>query len=107
VASYYSMLHFKPVGRYNVQVCTGICCALRGADELCTRFEEELGIGPEGVTADGVFSLEKVECIGECSWAPAIQVNYDFHEELSPAHVSGILASYRGKAQAGEKTPHA
>ena len=45
VASYYSMLHFKPVGKYNVQVCTGISCMLRGADELCERFQEELGIG--------------------------------------------------------------
>jgi NADH-quinone oxidoreductase subunit E len=98
VASYYSMLRFKPVGRFHVQVCTSVSCALRGASKIFRRFQEELEIEPGGVTADGLFSLEEVECIGACAWAPAIQVNYDFHEELSPAHVPGILASYRGKA---------
>jgi NADH-quinone oxidoreductase subunit E len=90
VASYYSMLRFKPAGRYNVQVCTNISCMLRGGHDVYERFQEELGIGHKGVTADGVFSL-----------APAIQVNYDFHDELSPEHVPGILAGYRGKAEAG------
>jgi len=98
VASYYSMLRFKPAGRFNVQVCTNISCMLRGGYDVYERFQEELGIGHKGVTADGVFSLEEVECIGVCCWAPAIQVNYDFHDELSPAHVPGIIAGYRGKA---------
>ena len=121
VASYYSMLRFKPAGKYNVQVCTNISCMLRGGYELYERFQKELGIGEKGVTPDGVFSLEEVECIGACCWAPAIQVNYEFHEELSPSHVPGILAGYRGragvagdgssplgrKAQAEGKAPHA
>jgi NADH-quinone oxidoreductase subunit E len=98
VASYYSMLRFKPAGQFNVQVCTNISCMLRGAYELFDRFQQELGIGHKGVTKDGVFSLEEVECIGACCWAPAIQVNYDFHDELSPDHVPGILAGYRGQA---------
>jgi NADH-quinone oxidoreductase subunit E len=98
VASYYSMLRFKPAGKYNVQVCTNISCMLRGGYELYERFQEELGIANKGVTADGVFSLEEVECIGACCWAPAIQVNYEFHEELSPNHVPRILAGYRGRA---------
>jgi NADH-quinone oxidoreductase subunit E len=107
VASYYSMLRFKPVGRYNVQVCTNISCMLRGAYDLYERFQEELGIGPKGVTADGVFSLEEVECIGACCWAPAIQVNYDFHDELKPDLVPGILAGYRGKMKAEGTGPNA
>jgi NADH-quinone oxidoreductase subunit E len=107
VATYYSMLRFKPAGRYNVQVCTNISCMLRGAHDLYERFQEELGIGHEGVTPDGLFSLEEVECIGACCWAPAIQVNYDFHDELKPDHVPGILAGYRGKAQADGKATHA
>jgi NADH-quinone oxidoreductase subunit E len=98
VASYYSMLRFKPAGQFNVQVCTNISCMLRGAYELFDRFQQELGIGHKGVTKDGVFSLEEVECIGACCWAPAIQVNYDFHDELTPGHVPGILAGYRGQA---------
>jgi len=98
VASYYSMLRFKPAGKYNVQVCTNISCMLRGAYDLYERFQEELGIGHKGVTSDGLFSLEEVECIGACCWAPAIQVNYEFHDELTPEHVSGILSGSRGKA---------
>lgn len=101
VATYYSMLRFKPAGKYNVQVCTNISCMLRGAYDLYERFQEELGIGHKGVTADGLFSLEEVECIGACCWGPAIQVNYDFHDDLTPKHVTGILESYRGRAEAG------
>ena len=100
VASYYSMLRFKPAGKYNVQVCTNICCMLRGGYDIYERFREELGVNNKGVTADGMFSLEEVECIGACSWAPAIQVNYDFHDELTPDHVPGILENYRDKAKA-------
>jgi NADH-quinone oxidoreductase subunit E len=98
VATYYSMLRFKPAGKYNIQVCTNISCMLRGGYEVYERFQEELGVGHKGVTADGIFSLEEVECIGACCWAPAIQINYDFHDELSADHVPGILAGYRGKA---------
>jgi NADH-quinone oxidoreductase subunit E len=100
VASYYSMLRFKPAGKYNVQICTNISCMLRGAYELSERFQQELGIGPKGVTPDGLFSLEEDECIGACSWAPAIQVNYDFHDEMKLELVSGILDGYRGQAEA-------
>ncbi len=103
VASYYSMLRFKPAGKYNVQVCTNICCMLRGAYDVLDRFKEELHIGHKGVTPDGQFSLEEVECIGACSWGPAIQVNYDFHDELTPDHVPGILDNYRGKTNTEKK----
>jgi NADH-quinone oxidoreductase subunit E len=104
VATYYSMLRFKPAGKFNVQVCTNISCMLRGAYDVYEKFQEELGIGHKGVTADGVFSLEEVECIGACCWAPAIQVNYSFHDELTPDSVPSILAEYRGLARA-EGTP--
>jgi NADH-quinone oxidoreductase subunit E len=97
VATYYSMLRFKPAGKYNVQVCTNISCMLRGGFEIYEKFQEELGIGHKGVSADGVFSLEEVECIGACCWAPAIQVNYNFHDELTAEQVPEILASYREK----------
>ncbi len=98
VATYYSMLRFKPAGKFNIQVCTNISCMRRGAYELFERFQDELHIGHKGVTPDGVFSLEEVECIGACCWAPAIQVNYDFHDELAPDSVPAILAQYRGQA---------
>jgi NADH-quinone oxidoreductase subunit E len=107
VASYYSMLRFKPAGKYNIQVCTNISCMLRGGYEVYERFQEELGIGDKCVTSDGLFSLEEVECIGACCWAPAIQVNYDFVDELKPDLVPAILEGYRGKALAEGKVPHA
>jgi NADH-quinone oxidoreductase subunit E len=107
VATYYSMLRFKPAGKYNIQVCTNISCMLRGAYDLYERFQEELGVGHKGITKDGIFSLEEVECIGACCWAPAIQVNYDFHDDLTPDHVPAILDGYRGKAQAEGRAAHA
>ena len=107
VATYYSMLRFKPAGKFNVQVCTNISCMLRGAYDVFERFQEELAIGNKGTTPDGVFSLEEVECIGACCWAPAIQVNYDFHDELTPETVPDILAEYRTKANSGGTTSHA
>ena len=99
VASYYSMLRFKPTGKYNIQVCTNISCMLRGAYDVYERFREELGVGPDGVTANGLFSLQEVECIGACCWAPAIQVNYEFHDELKPDLVPGILSAYAQRVE--------
>ncbi|HET6168651.1 MAG TPA: NAD(P)H-dependent oxidoreductase subunit E [Terracidiphilus sp.] len=107
VASYYSMLRFKPVGKYNVQVCTNISCMLRGAYDVFDRFQEELGIGHKGITRDGLFSLEEVECIGACSWAPAIQINYAFHDELNPDQVPDLLADYRTKTSTEGTAAHA
>jgi len=97
VISYYSMLTTKPRGKYNVQVCTNIACMLRGGEELLEHCEKKLGIGHKGTTPDGVFSLEEVECIGACSWAPAAQVNYDFHENLTNAKMDQVLDEYKNK----------
>ena len=97
VISYYSMLTTKPRGKYNVQVCTNIACMLRGGEELLDHCKKKLGVGNKGTTADGLFSLEEVECIGACSWAPAVQVNYDFHENLTNAKLDEILDEYKKK----------
>jgi NADH-quinone oxidoreductase subunit E len=97
VISYYSMLTTKPRGKYNVQVCTNIACMLRGGEELLDHCSKKLGIGHKGTTADGQFSLEEVECIGACSWAPAVQVNYDFHENLTTEKMNAILEEYKSK----------
>ena len=97
VISYYSMLRTKPAGKYNVQVCTNISCLIRGGEEIYDHCKKKLGIGHKQVTADGMFSLEEVECIGACSWAPAMQVNYDFHENLTDESVDKILAGYKAK----------
>ena len=97
VISYYSMLTTKPRGRYNVQVCRNICCMLRGADDVIAHVRQKLGIPHKGTTPDGTFSFEEVECIGACSWGPAMQVNYDFHEKLTPEKVDAILEEYAKK----------
>src|SRR2546428_13864434 len=92
------MLTTKPRGKFNVQVCTNIACMLRGGEELLEHCEQKLGVGNKGTTSDGLFSVEEVECIGACSWAPAVQVNYDFHENLTPEKMDGVLEEYRRKA---------
>ena len=95
VLTYYSMLHRKPLGKYHVQVCTNISCLLHDGDKLYEHACRKLGIGHKETTADGQISLEEVECIGACSWAPAIQVNYDFHHHVTPEKLDEILDKLR------------
>jgi NADH-quinone oxidoreductase subunit E len=95
VISYYSMLTTKPRGKFNVQVCTNISCLVRGGEEILHHCAKKLGVGHKGTTADGMFSLEEVECIGACSWAPAAQVNYDFHQNLTAEKMDAILEEYK------------
>lgn len=97
VISYYSMLVTRPRGKYNVQVCTNIACMLRGGEQILEHCKKSLGIGHKATTQDGLFSLEEVECIGACSWAPAVQVNYDFHENLTAEKMDKILENYKKK----------
>ena len=97
VVGYYSMLHRKPLGKHHVQVCTNISCLLAGGEELYEHASKTLGVGNKEVTADGQFSLEEVECIGACSWAPAIQITYDFHHEVTPEKLDGLIAELRRK----------
>ena len=97
VISYYSMLTLKPKGKYNVQVCTNICCMLRGGEELFDHAKQKLGIGHKMTTQDGQFTLEEVECIGACSWGPAMQVNYDFHENLDEEKFDKVIEEYAKK----------
>src|SRR6202142_2136040 len=97
VISYYSMLTTKPRGKYNVQVCTNIACMLVGGEEILDHCKKKLGIGHKGTTQDGLFSLEEVECIGACSWAPAVQGNYDFHENLTTVRMDQVLDEYKKK----------
>ncbi|MDE3169711.1 MAG: NADH-quinone oxidoreductase subunit NuoE, partial [Acidobacteriota bacterium] len=89
--AYYSMLRRKPAGRYHIQVCTNISCMLRGGNELYRHVQKRLGIGNKEVSPSGTFSLEEVECIGACTGAPAMQVNYDFYENLDPDKVDAIF----------------
>jgi len=95
VVSYYSMLHRQRLGRHHIQICTNISCMLTGGAELWDHACKKLGIGHREVTADGQFSLEEVECIGACSWAPALQVNYEFHHGMTPEKLDELIESLR------------
>jgi NADH-quinone oxidoreductase subunit E len=95
VVTYYSMLHKKPMGKYHIQVCTNISCLLWDGDKLYEHACKKLGLGHKEVSADGQFSLEEVECMGACSWAPAIQVNFDFHHHVTPEKLDQIIDSLR------------
>jgi NADH-quinone oxidoreductase subunit F len=88
---YYSMLRQKPAGKHHIQICTNVSCMLRGGNQLFEHAKRKLEIGHKEVTADGVFSLEEVECIGACTGGPAMQVNYDFYEDLSPDKFDEIV----------------
>ena len=99
VLSYYSMLHRKPQGKYHVQICTNISCLLVGGAELWEQACHKLGIGHKEVSADGRISLEEVECIGACSWAPAVQVNYDFYHDVTADQLDKLIAGL----QAGKR----
>lgn len=101
VVGYYSMLHKKPMGKFHVQVCTNISCLLVGGEELYEHASKKLGIGNKEVTEDGLFSLEEVECMGACSWAPAIQIGYDFHHFVTPEKLDQLLDGIR-KAHASK-----
>lgn len=91
VIGYYSMLHKKPIGKYHVQVCTNISCLLVGGEELMEHAKHKLGLGNRQTSADGLFSLEEVECMGACSWAPAIQIGYDFYHKVTPAMFDRLI----------------
>lgn len=95
VVGYYSMLHRQPQGKFHVQVCTSISCMLVGGTELYDQACKKLGVGHKQTTADGLFSLEEVECMGACSWAPAVEINYDFHHNVSPEKFDALIDGLR------------
>ncbi len=99
VISYYSMLHRQSIGQYNLQVCTNISCMLRGAEEIFECCSRKLGIGHKQTTPDRKFSLEEVECIGACCGAPAMQVNYDFYENLTAEKIDRLIERLRRNGQ--------
>lgn len=95
VIGYYSMLHRKPLGKYHVQVCTNIACQALGGEELYDHASRTLKLRNKEVSADGLISLEEVECVGACSWAPAIQINYDFHHYVTPERFDRLMEALR------------
>jgi NADH-quinone oxidoreductase subunit F len=96
---YYSMLHRKPMGKNHVQVCTNVSCMLRGGNEIYEHVKKRLQIDNKETTPNGLFSLEEVECIGACTGAPAMQINYNFYENLTPRKIDQLLDEIQNGAK--------
>jgi NADH-quinone oxidoreductase subunit E len=97
VATFYDMFHLAPVGRRLVEVCTNICCGLRGAQDVLSAFERELGVGPGETTPDGAFTLRAVECIGGCGWPTVVAIDDHHRLNVSAADVPQIVQELRGE----------
>lgn len=94
VASFYTMYEHQPVGKHTVNVCTNISCLLRGSSDVVEHLEKKLGVKLGETTADGRFTLRSVECLGACVNAPMMQVDKDYHENLTPASIDATLEQY-------------
>jgi len=93
VTSFYTMFHRNPVGKYVLQVCTNISCQLCNAEGIMDHLTNRLGIKPGETSPDGKFTLVEVECLGSCGTSPVVQINDDYHEELTPEKLDKILDS--------------
>ena len=93
VVTFYTMFKQQPSGTYHIQVCSTLSCMLRGSEEIVAHLETKLGIKPGETTADGRFSMIKVECLGSCGTAPMFQMNDDYHENLTAELVDQLLDS--------------
>jgi NADH-quinone oxidoreductase subunit E len=91
VATFYTMFHKRPAGRYHIEVCTSVPCCMMGAYSVLRHIEKKLGIKAGGVTADRKFSLSEAECLAACGHAPLMQINSRHHEHLKPDTIDTIL----------------
>jgi NADH-quinone oxidoreductase E subunit len=100
-ATFYTMFPKKPTGKYLIQVCHNITCALLGAEGLLTYLQQKLEIEVGETTSDNLFTLIRVECLGSCATAPMMQINHDYYENLTQAEVDRIIAKLTDEAQTG------
>lgn len=94
VSTFYSQFSLTPKGKYNVSICLGTACYVKGAQAVLDKLCEKLGIQPEECTPDGLFSLTACRCVGACGLAPVLTINDDVYGRLTPDEVDGILAKY-------------
>lgn len=95
VATFYHLFHLKPKGKYEIHVCTGTACYVRGADRLIVALQKELGVKLDETTADGLFTLCNARCIGSCGLAPAMMIDEDVYGRVDPKKVRRVLRKYR------------
>lgn len=101
LAGFYSLYYERPVGKYVLEICNDLACALRGADEFVEMASRKLDIPVEGTTNDGLFTLKTVMCLGACDRAPMLQCNLKFEENLDEAKFEALIARLREEAAAG------
>jgi len=102
VVSFYTMFNNKPVGKYNLQICTNVSCMLRGGYELFQFISEKLKIKNKETTSDGMFTIEEVECLGSCATAPMMQVNNkEYYENLTKEKVEELINHFRKNIKEG------
>ncbi|MBI3018473.1 MAG: NAD(P)H-dependent oxidoreductase subunit E [Deltaproteobacteria bacterium] len=95
VASFYTMLHKKPVGKYEIQVCTNVTCSMMKSRELLSHVEKRLKIKSGETTPDKLFTLRREECLGGCDKAPTIRINNTYHYKVTPEKIDEILSRYK------------
>ncbi|MGE4280716.1 MAG: NADH-quinone oxidoreductase subunit NuoE [Magnetospirillum sp.] len=95
VVTFYTMYNQRPVGQHHVQVCTNICCLLTGSDGVAQVAKDTLGLDWGETTADGMFTLSEVECLGACVNAPMMQINDDYYEGLTPDSTKSVLEAIK------------
>ena len=105
-ASFYEMFRFEPVGKYLINICGTMSCALMGAHELMHRAEEKLGVKAGGTTSDGLITLAHAECQAACTEAPCLQVNYRYRYRVSPEQVEQLIDDLRAGRLADEIPAH-
>ena len=96
VSTFYSQFALSPKGKYNISVCLGTACYVKGSGDVLNKLSEELGIEAEECTLDGQFSLTACRCIGACGLAPVMTINDDVYGRLTAAEIPGILNKYKG-----------
>lgn len=102
--TFYTMLNLKPVGRFHIQVCKSLMCALVGSDTLIGWIKTRLGIGPGETTPDSAFTLSTVECLAACGTGPMMQINDDYYERLTEEKLDSILADLKSTGSSALKT---
>lgn len=105
LAGFYSLFYEEPTGKYVLEVCNDLACALRGADDFVEMASRKLDIPVEGTTNDGMFTLKTVMCLGGCDRAPMLQCNLKFYENLDETKFDELIAGLRARAAAGDAEP--
>ncbi len=106
VATFYTLFHTEPIGKHRLYMCTNISCKLRGADELLEHAMQKIGVREQGeVSGDGLFSVEAVECLGACEYAPMMRLDHAYHYDLTPEKIDELIAERKSGGQPHPAAP--